>query len=75
LLSPGGIAIVEDIVSPSWLPALQAQVPEGWKWEAIDLRDKKGRADDIMFVMQRPKGRKRQGKVAKQSLGLQEAAA
>jgi len=25
--------------------------------------------------MQRPKGRKRQGKVAKQSLGLQEAAA
>jgi predicted O-methyltransferase YrrM len=75
LLAPGGIAIVEDIVSPSWLPALQAQVPEGWKWQAIDLRDKKGRADDIMFVMQRPKGRKRQGKVSKQSLGLQEAAA
>jgi predicted O-methyltransferase YrrM len=54
LLSPGGIAIVEDIVSPEWLPTLKSKVPSGWEDQSLDMRHIKGRADDIMFIMRRP---------------------
>jgi hypothetical protein len=54
LIVPGGVAIIEDIASLDWLPTLESKVPNGWEYQTLDLRNKKGRADDIMFIMRRP---------------------
>lgn len=54
LLSAGGVAIIEDILNPDWLPSLQSRVREGWKSQVLDLRLKKLRLDDIMLIVRRP---------------------
>jgi len=53
LLNEGGIAVVEDVQDVSWFNALAAALPDGATFETIDLRDKKGRYDDLMFIARR----------------------
>lgn len=51
LLNKGGVAIIEDIQHPSWINLLLARMPAAMKAEVVDIRGKKGRYDDLMFVV------------------------
>lgn len=51
LLKKGGVAIIEDIQDPSWMPSLLSRVPSGMRAEEVDIRSKKGRYDDLMLVV------------------------
>ena len=53
LLSETGILIIEDVQSIEWLSALTAAVPHDLQKyiHTFDLRDIKGRYDDIVFVV------------------------
>jgi hypothetical protein len=51
LLKKGGVAIIEDIQDPSWMPRLLDRVPSGMRAEEVDIRSKKGRYDDLMLVV------------------------
>lgn len=48
-----GIVIIEDIQEMSWITTLIKLVPSNFTVEIIDLRNKKSRYDDILFVMKR----------------------
>ena len=56
LLAPGGVLVIEDIPDPDWIQAIYGCVPQHLKMhcEAYDLRNNKGRWDDIMFVIKLP---------------------
>lgn len=51
LLKEGGVAVVEDIQDVSWYNALITEVPETMNYEKVDIRARKGRYDDLMFVV------------------------
>jgi hypothetical protein len=55
LLKLGGIAVVEDIVATDHFDILERCVPADWERQRIDLRNVKGRIDDIMLIVRRPK--------------------
>lgn len=57
LLKDDGILIVEDIQDISWVDELRNHVPEHLKEfiEIYDLREKKNRYDDILFVINKNK--------------------
>jgi len=52
-LLPGGLLIIEDVQDPAWFTALANELPESlWgSYECVDLRSRKGRYDDLMFVV------------------------
>ena len=51
LLAQGGVAVIEDVQSPDWFASLEQQVPAGFSFETIDLRNVKGRYDDLVFAV------------------------
>jgi cephalosporin hydroxylase len=51
LLAEGGMAVIEDVQSTDWFVSLAMRVPDGFVIEAIDLRDTKGRYDDLVFAV------------------------
>jgi cephalosporin hydroxylase len=55
LLAEDGILIIEDIQVPHWIDLLKESTPEHLKpfINVFDLRSKKGRYDDILFVIDR----------------------
>lgn len=53
-LKPGGFAVIEDVIDPDKWPALEQEVPTGWHYQKINLRHIKQRADDVLFIVQRP---------------------
>jgi hypothetical protein len=57
LMSDIGILIVEDVKSLEWIEVLKSQVPEHLKpyVHVYDLRQNKGRYDDIVFVINKNK--------------------
>jgi cephalosporin hydroxylase len=61
LLAPGGVLIIEDIPSDTWIQAIYGCVPSHMKpyCKAYDLRQNKGRFDDILFIIQLPKEKER----------------
>ena len=55
LLKPGGILVIEDVPDVKWLPKLRAvATAQGCLSEVIDLREKKGRWDDVLLVIRKP---------------------
>lgn len=52
-LKSDGVLIIEDVVSPSWIKDLTSMVPVGMRKHISvkDLRNVKGRHDDIMFIV------------------------
>jgi len=52
LLAPGGILVIEDVQSIDWIPILTNSVPYAMKKniQVFDLRNVKGRYDDIIFT-------------------------
>jgi hypothetical protein len=57
VLADDGILIIEDVQSIEWLDELRNAVPEYLKQYVVtyDLRDIKGRWDDIVFVINKQK--------------------
>ena len=57
LMSDNGILIIEDVQSIEWIAVLNEQVPEHLKQyvHVYDLRQNKGRYDDIVFVINKNK--------------------
>jgi SAM-dependent methyltransferase len=54
LLKSGGILVIEDIPDVKWIPKLRAIVSaQGCFTEVIDLREKKGRWDDVLLVIRK----------------------
>lgn len=53
MLAPGGIAIVEDIASPKYLPQLRKAVPEGFQSCSVDLRKEGGLPDSVILLIWR----------------------
>jgi hypothetical protein len=53
LLAEDGILIIEDVQSMAWIEELRKAVPEDKRHliNIYDLREKKGRYDDILFVV------------------------
>lgn len=53
LLNVGGMLIIEDIQDINWTTTLMEYVPENMKAnvQTFDLRENKGRWDDILFVV------------------------
>jgi cephalosporin hydroxylase len=51
LLAEGGMAVIEDVQSTDWFVSLAMRVPDGFVIETIDLRDTKGRYDDLVFAV------------------------
>jgi hypothetical protein len=51
LLAKGGMAIIEDVQSTDWFSVLEQQVPQDFAFETIDLRNVKGRYDDLVFAV------------------------
>jgi len=53
LLAPHGVLCIEDIPNPDWKDAIAGCVPQHFKqyMECYDLRNEKGRFDDIMFFI------------------------
>jgi cephalosporin hydroxylase len=54
LLAQGGMAVIEDVQSPGWFSTLEQHVPKGFTFETIDLRNVKGRYDDLILAVTRP---------------------
>jgi SAM-dependent methyltransferase len=55
LLKPGGILVIEDIPDVKWLSKFRAVITaQGCLSEVIDLREKKGRWDDVLLVVRKP---------------------
>lgn len=54
ILEPGGIIFIEDIKHPDWFNDIRSNLPNHLQTSATlhDLRDKKGRKDDILAVIQ-----------------------
>jgi len=54
LLRSGGTLVIEDIPDVKWIPKLRAiATAQGCLTEVIDLREKKGRWDDVMLVIRK----------------------
>lgn len=55
LLADDGILVIEDVQRPEWFEELERTVPleERQHIRRIDLRSKKGRYDDMLFVVDR----------------------
>jgi hypothetical protein len=55
-LNPGGIFVIEDIQSESYIEIFKNLIPEKYRkcCKFVDLRSIKNRADDMMFVVQIP---------------------
>lgn len=53
-LNPGGLMVIEDVQDWSWYSRLMDAVPDGYAWEAHDLRSVKHRYDDMLFVIRKP---------------------
>jgi hypothetical protein len=53
VMKPDGILVIEDVQSMDWIDVLRTHTPELLKpfIEVYDLREKKGRYDDIVFVI------------------------
>ena len=51
LLNNGGMAIIEDVQDYSWFDSLTPLVGEEFTYEIVDLREVKGRYDDLMFIV------------------------
>lgn len=51
LLNDGGMAIIEDVQDYSWFDSLTPLVGEEFTYEIIDLREVKGRYDDLMLIV------------------------
>lgn len=53
VLKPDGILVIEDVQSMDWIDVLRTHTPEALKpfIEVYDLREAKGRYDDIVFVI------------------------
>jgi hypothetical protein len=45
------MAIIEDVQSTDWFSVLEQQVPQDFAFETIDLRNVKGRYDDLVFAV------------------------
>ena len=55
LLKPGGILVIEDVPDVHWIPKMKAiATTQGCFTETLDLREKKGRWDDVLFVIRKP---------------------
>lgn len=50
-LAPQGILIIEDIQDYNHIALLHYHVPKGYTVEIHDLRNKKNRPDDILFIV------------------------
>ena len=50
-LKPQGILIIEDIQDYNHVAILQQNIPKGYTTEVHDLRNKKNRPDDILFIV------------------------
>jgi cephalosporin hydroxylase len=48
-IKKGGVLIIEDIQDFNDVEEVMACCPEGWNVRCIDLRDKKGRFDDVII--------------------------
>ena len=57
LLTEDGILIIEDVQSMDWLSFFEIQTPEHLKKyiKVYDLRENKGRYDDIVFTIDKSK--------------------
>lgn len=55
LLKPGGILVIEDIEVIEFIQPLVDKIPPGFTYELFDLRNVKGRYDDIGLVIRRKK--------------------
>lgn len=53
LLRYDGIAIIEDVKSDTWIDIIKENVPNNFTLDVIDLRDIKGRFDDLVLVVSR----------------------
>lgn len=53
LLAKGGVLIIEDVQDMEWVPEIVASFPEQYRdrVRTIDLRELKGRWDDILVVL------------------------
>jgi hypothetical protein len=53
VMKPDGILVIEDVQSMDWIDVLRTHTPDELKpfIEVYDLREKKGRYDDIVFVI------------------------
>ena len=55
LLKPGGVLVIEDVPDVNWIPKFRAiATAQGCYTEVIDLREKKKRWDDVLFVIRKP---------------------
>jgi len=50
-IKPGGILVIEDIASTETLNGLITSIPAGLEFEVFDLRERKGRWDDLVLVI------------------------
>jgi len=54
-LKPGGVLVIEDVPDVKWLPKMKALASAaGCTHEVVDLREKKGRWDDVLFLIKKP---------------------
>jgi len=53
-LKDDGILIIEDVPDINWVPKLAKMLPPGYYMSVADLRQKKGRWDDIMLIISKP---------------------
>ena len=53
LLKENGILVIEDIYDYQLIDKMIERVPSGFTYEVFDLRENKGRWDDIVFVIRR----------------------
>jgi len=54
-LKPGGVLVIEDVPDVKWLPKMKAlATAAGCTHEVVDLREKKGRWDDVLFIIKKP---------------------
>jgi hypothetical protein len=58
-LNANGVLVIEDIQSIDWMPilsdAFKTASQDGDEYDVIDLRETKGRYDDLLFVVRRKK--------------------
>lgn len=50
-LNKNSIMIIEDVADISYIKYFESEVPDGFKFETIDLRKNKNRYDDLMFII------------------------
>jgi len=53
LLNEGGILVIEDIPDVNWIPKLVKMLPPDFNASVADLREVKGRWDDVMLIIRK----------------------